>query len=52
VYWRVWEWNEMGWGGVGAVYLGASMRAAFIAGVGMSEKEDARLVKRAEQKKK
>jgi len=35
VYWRVWEWNEMAWGSVGFVYVGATMRMCFLGGVGM-----------------
>lgn len=35
VFWRVWEWNAMIWGSVGFVYLGASMRIAFLLGLGM-----------------
>lgn len=34
-YWRFWDWNAMGWGNVGFVYVGAAMRCAFLAGVGM-----------------
>lgn len=33
VYWRAWEWNAMGWGSVGVVYLGAAMRTAYLLGV-------------------
>ncbi|KAI1759320.1 NADP-dependent alcohol dehydrogenase-like protein [Hypoxylon sp. FL1150] len=32
VYWDVPSWNAMDWGNVGFVYLGASMRMAFLAG--------------------
>ncbi|KAJ7625748.1 hypothetical protein FB45DRAFT_71586 [Roridomyces roridus] len=39
VFWRVWEWNAMCWGSVGFVYAGASMRMAFLAGVGLSGAE-------------
>ena len=35
-YWKVWEWNAMLWGSVGFVYVGASMRIAFLFGFGMS----------------
>ncbi|KDR84533.1 hypothetical protein GALMADRAFT_32959, partial [Galerina marginata CBS 339.88] len=37
VFWRVWEWNAMVWGSVGFVYIGASMRMCFLAGVGLKE---------------
>ncbi|KAF7308130.1 hypothetical protein HMN09_00660500 [Mycena chlorophos] len=40
VFWRVGEWNAMCWGSVGFVYAGASMRMAFLAGIGLAgEKE-------------
>ncbi len=35
VYWRADQWNAMGWGNVAFVYLGASMRTAFLLGVGL-----------------
>lgn len=35
VYWRVWDWNAMMWGSVAFVYLGASMRIAFLFNVGL-----------------
>ncbi|KAF8166016.1 hypothetical protein B0H34DRAFT_259864 [Crassisporium funariophilum] len=35
VFWRVWEWNAMVWGSVGFVYVGATMRMCFLAGVGL-----------------
>ncbi|KAI6091199.1 hypothetical protein F4821DRAFT_213169 [Hypoxylon rubiginosum] len=35
VYWDVLSWNSMDWGNVGFVYVGASMRAAFLAGIGL-----------------
>lgn len=39
VFWKVWEWNAMTFGSVGFVYLGASLRIAFLAGLGVrSEK--------------
>lgn len=38
VYWSVWEWNAMDWGNVGFVYLGATMRIAFLADVGLGLK--------------
>ncbi|KAL5507728.1 hypothetical protein ACEPAH_5346 [Sanghuangporus vaninii] len=36
-YWKVWEWNAMLWGSVGFVYAGASMRLAFLFGIGIKE---------------
>ncbi|CAK7231889.1 hypothetical protein SCUCBS95973_008074 [Sporothrix curviconia] len=36
VYWRADQWNAMGWGNVPFVYLGASMRIAFLSGVGLN----------------
>lgn len=36
VYWDVTSWNAIDWGNVPFVYLGASMRVAFLAGVGLS----------------
>jgi hypothetical protein len=38
IYWRFWEWNAMSWGNVGFVYAGATMRMAFLAGVGLNTK--------------
>ncbi|KAF8872885.1 hypothetical protein BD779DRAFT_1394871, partial [Infundibulicybe gibba] len=35
VYWSIGEWNAMLWGCVGFVYLGATMRTAFLLGVGV-----------------
>ena len=35
VFWHVWEWNAMCWGSVPFVYVGATMRMCFLAGVGM-----------------
>jgi hypothetical protein len=37
VFWRVWEWNAMVWGSVGFVYVGATMRMCFLAGVGLGQ---------------
>lgn len=34
--WNFAQWNAIDWGNIPFVYLGASMRAAFISGVGMS----------------
>ncbi|ETS80582.1 hypothetical protein PFICI_08111 [Pestalotiopsis fici W106-1] len=39
VYWNVSSWNAIDWGNVPFVYLGASMRIAFLAGVGMESKK-------------
>lgn len=35
VYWDVTSWNAIDWGNVPFVYLGAAMRVAFLAGVGL-----------------
>lgn len=35
VYWDVSRWNAIDWGNVPFVYLGASMRIAFLTGVGL-----------------
>ncbi|KAI5860019.1 hypothetical protein GGS23DRAFT_259042 [Durotheca rogersii] len=35
IYWDVAGWNVMDWGNVPFVYLGAALRVAFLAGVGM-----------------
>jgi hypothetical protein len=42
IYWSVPEWNAIDWGNIGFVYLGASMRVAFLAGVGLGSKGKAR----------
>lgn len=36
VYYRVWEWNEMYWGNLGFVYVGAAMRLCFLMGIGFA----------------
>lgn len=38
MYWSFWTWNAMDWGNVGFVYLGAAMRMAFLAGVGLDSR--------------
>ncbi|KAK4986251.1 hypothetical protein LTR50_005430 [Elasticomyces elasticus] len=38
VYWRFWHWNSMYWGNLGFVYVGATMRMCFLAGVGMGHR--------------
>jgi hypothetical protein len=35
VYWRFWTWNAIDWGNVGFVYLGATLRIAFLSGLGV-----------------
>ncbi|KAI0180079.1 hypothetical protein GGR52DRAFT_226130 [Hypoxylon sp. FL1284] len=35
VYWDASRWNAMDWGNVAFVYLGATMRIAFLSGVGL-----------------
>lgn len=37
IFWNVASWNAMAWGGIGFVYLGATMRICFLAGVGLKE---------------
>ncbi|KXX81842.1 hypothetical protein MMYC01_201836 [Madurella mycetomatis] len=36
IYWSIFEWNAIDWGNIPFVYLGASMRVAFLAGVGFN----------------
>ncbi|KAK3112810.1 hypothetical protein LTR53_010521 [Teratosphaeriaceae sp. CCFEE 6253] len=36
ILWRAWEWSAMYWGNLGFVYVGASMRTAFLMGVGFN----------------
>ncbi|KAK4118422.1 hypothetical protein N657DRAFT_685264 [Parathielavia appendiculata] len=38
IYWCVFEWNAIDWGNIGYVYFAASMRIAFLAGVGLDRK--------------
>lgn len=38
IYWKAWNWNMMYWGNVGFVYVGATMRLAFLSGVGLNTK--------------
>ena len=35
VFWKVHDWNAMDWGNVAFVYLGATMRIAFLLGFGL-----------------
>ncbi|KAI0268081.1 hypothetical protein BC834DRAFT_821719 [Gloeopeniophorella convolvens] len=35
IFWNVSQWNAMAWGSVGFVYLGASLRICFLAGIGL-----------------
>ncbi|TFK85167.1 hypothetical protein K466DRAFT_199908 [Polyporus arcularius HHB13444] len=37
VFGRFWAWDAMLWGSVGFVYVGASMRTAFLLGVGLGK---------------
>ena len=37
IYWDVLRWNAIDWGNIGFVYLGATMRLSFLAGIGVSE---------------
>lgn len=39
VYTNPWQWNEMMWGNVGFVYMGAAMRICFLSGVGLATKK-------------
>ncbi|ORY63385.1 uncharacterized protein BCR38DRAFT_394279 [Pseudomassariella vexata] len=47
VYWDVREWNAIDWGNVPFVYFGASMRIAFLAGVGLGGEQGGKGVKAA-----
>lgn len=40
VFWQVSEWNAMTWGSVAFVYLGASLRISFLAGLGLGKSEE------------
>ncbi|KAG7291319.1 hypothetical protein NEMBOFW57_001332 [Staphylotrichum longicolle] len=42
IYWSVSKWNAIDWGNIGFVYLGASMRIAFLTGVGFASQGKAR----------
>jgi len=35
VYWQFWDWNEIYWGNLGFVYVGATLRMAFLSGIGL-----------------
>ncbi|KAK0622351.1 hypothetical protein B0T14DRAFT_426084 [Immersiella caudata] len=35
IYWSFWDWNAIDWGNIPFVFLGASMRIAFLANVGL-----------------
>lgn len=43
VYYRFWEWNSMYWGNLGFVYIGATMRTAFLLGLGLGGKGAAKV---------
>ncbi|CAK4031501.1 Tryprostatin B 6-hydroxylase [Lecanosticta acicola] len=40
VYYRFWEWNSMYWGNLGFVYIGATMRTAFLSGLALPPATD------------
>jgi len=42
VYYGFWTWNQMDWGNVGFVYLGALTRICFLMGVGIPDKNKKR----------
>jgi hypothetical protein len=44
IFWNVSKWNAMAWGSVGFVYLGASLRLCFLAGVGLERSLNANKV--------
>ncbi|KAK4554820.1 hypothetical protein LTR86_007968 [Recurvomyces mirabilis] len=37
IYWQAWTWSSMYWGNLGFVYVGASMRTAFLLGLGFAK---------------
>ncbi|KAK5109183.1 hypothetical protein LTR62_007268 [Meristemomyces frigidus] len=37
IYWQAWGWSAMYWGNLGFVYIGASMRTAFLLGIGFQK---------------
>lgn len=37
IFWNVASWNAMAWGSVGFVYIGATMRICFLAGISVGE---------------
>ena len=39
VYYRFWDWNSIDWGNLGFVYVGATMRTAFLLGLGLSSRK-------------
>jgi hypothetical protein len=38
IYWNFWSWNALDWGNIAFVYLGAILRIAFLANVGLGTK--------------
>ncbi|GAB1743983.1 hypothetical protein KC318_g11903 [Hortaea werneckii] len=36
IYYQFWTWNSIHWGNLGFVYVGASMRMAFLSGLGLA----------------
>ncbi|KAL3419372.1 NADP-dependent alcohol dehydrogenase-like protein [Phlyctema vagabunda] len=51
VYFKFWTWNEMMWGNVGFVYVGAAMRIAFLLGVGLNTQSGREGAMKAEMRK-
>lgn len=45
VYYEFWKWNAMYWGNLGFVYLGATMRTAFLLGLGLSANKSSKKLK-------
>lgn len=37
IYWKIWTWNAMYWGNLGFVYVGATLRTAFLVGIGLDQ---------------
>lgn len=52
VYWKVTTWNAMDWGNVGFVYAGATMRMAFLCGVGLNTRSGQEAAAKAAIKRK
>jgi len=52
IYWKAWKWNAMYLGNVGFVYAGASMRLAFLSGVGLNTKSGQEAARIAAKKSK
>jgi hypothetical protein len=51
IYYEFWRWNAIDWGNLAFVYVGASMRCAFLSGVGLGSQKGQEEAKRVEKRR-